>query len=145
MIDDGSVQISPVPSVVDQQAAQVLIIEDESAMAKAIQRTLRRSRCNTVVAQDGFQAGCMLEKMIPSLVILDLSMPGLNGFDVLRYIRHQPALVEIPVLVLSALPDSQLQRAMDLGATEVMSKPFDNMQLQQSIARLLHAAGVADD
>jgi len=124
---------------------RVLIIDDDTAMANAIKRALRRSGYETFVAEDGFAAGSMLERLEPALVTLDLSMPGLDGFDVMRYIRHQPQYRDLKVLVVSALPDNQLQRAIDLGANDALSKPFDNNELQRRIARLLAAEAETAD
>jgi len=126
-----------VPQQLKNCSRRVLIIDDEAPMANAIKRVLRRSGYETFIAEDGFAAGSMLERLEPVLVTLDLSMPGLDGFDVLRFIRHQPRYKSLKILVVSALPDNQLQRALDLGADGVLSKPFDNNTLQQRIAALL--------
>lgn len=124
---------------------RVLIIDDDTSMANAIKRALRRSGYETYVAEDGFAAGSMLERLEPALITLDLSMPGLDGFDVLRFIRHQPQYRNLKVLVVSALPDNQLQRAIDLGANDALPKPFDNNELQRRIAILLaEEAEIAD-
>lgn len=147
-VPDSRVKLSSLITCLDQQgialpdrlkstSKRVLIIDDDRSMANALQRVLRRAGYETFVAEDGFTAGSLLERLDPVLVTLDLSMPGLDGFDVLRYIRHQPRYRTLKVLVISALPDSQLQRAMDLGANDVLSKPFDNVELQQRIAQLI--------
>lgn len=149
-VPDSRVRLSSLINCLDQQgialperlkstSKRVLIIDDDRSMANALQRVLRRAGYETFVAEDGFSAGSLLERLDPVLVTLDLSMPGLDGFDVLRYIRHQPRYRELKVLVISALPDNQLQRAVDLGANDVLSKPFDNTELQQRIARLINA------
>ncbi len=147
-IPDSRVKITSLINCLDQHgialperlkatSKRVLIIDDDRSMANALQRALRRAGYETFIAEDGFSAGSLLERLDPVLVTLDLSMPGLDGFDVLRYIRHQPRYRGLKVLVISALPDNQLQRAIDLGANDALSKPFDNTELQQRIASLI--------
>ena len=76
----------------------------------------------------------------PALITLDLRMPGLNGYEVLKFIRHTPEVAATKVLVISALDAPSLQRALDEGADAVLSKPFDNDELLAVVNRLIGAA-----
>ncbi len=131
----------PIPAELNGESNRhVLIIDDEAAIARAIQRILRSAGFSTDVAQDGFQGGSKMVREQPALITLDLRMPGLNGYEVLKFIRHTPEVAATKVLVISALDAPSLQRALDEGADAVLSKPFDNDELLAVVNRLIGAA-----
>ena len=90
-----------------------------------------------MMAEDGFQAGVLLLHHKPAVMTLDLQMPGLDGFEVLKYIRQHPELSQTIILVISGLGQAELDRALAAGADAVLSKPFDNAHLLDTIARLI--------
>lgn len=117
-------------------AGRVLVIDDEPFYRHAIRRILQNKGYLVAEAGDGFQAGVHLGLFLPTVVTLDLKMPGLDGFDVLRYIRQQPAFQHIHVVVISGLGESALQEALSLGAAAALQKPFDNQQLIDVLRKL---------
>ena len=128
----------PVPAeLADVHNNRVLIIDDEAAVARSISRVLRMAGYDTETAVDGFKGGSMLVKYQPALITLDLRMPGINGYDVLKFIRSTPETSAIKVVIVSALDQQSLQRALDEGADAALSKPFDNQELTDVIGRLL--------
>lgn len=128
----------PVPAELEaEHNRRVLIIDDEAAVARSIARILRSAGYETETAQDGFQGGSLLMKYQPALVTLDLRMPGISGYDVLKFIRSNPETAQIKVIVISALDPLALQRAVDEGADAVLSKPFDNRELTDLVEQLL--------
>ncbi|BBB30402.1 response regulator [Neptunomonas japonica] len=128
----------PVPIEFQRQdSRKVLIVDDELPIAKAIQRILVRAGYETSIAIDGFRAGSKLLTDMPALMTLDLSMPGLDGYDVLAYVRSTKEISNIKIIVISALDDQSLKKALICGADAVLSKPFDNEQLLTTIEGLL--------
>lgn len=127
----------------DANAAQhtsikrILIIDDETEVRNAIRRVLIPCGHDIITAQDGFQAGIKILTAKPDLVTLDLSMPGLDGYEVLQFIRQQPETADIKIVVISGLSDSGLNKALELGADAALSKPFDNEQLRDVVRKLL--------
>lgn len=117
--------------------AKVLLVDDEEAVLQAVKRALKPLNVNLVTACNGFQAGFELERFNPDLIVLDLSMPGIDGFTVIRYIREELGNSEIRIVVVSALGPEQLQRTIDLGADAAIAKPFDNVELRQTVTGLL--------
>ena len=115
----------------------MLVVDDEPAIARALQRVLRKHGLVAEVAADGFQAGTKLMKDRPLLVTLDLSMPGLSGYDVLSFVRETPEIAATKILVISALGGEALQKAIDLGADAILNKPFDNQELVEVINKLV--------
>lgn len=127
----------PVPEEFAEQARSVLIIEDNAEMASAIARVLRREGYTIEIANNGFAAGTLLASFRPSIVTLDLKMPGLDGFGVLEHIRTREELKHLKVLVISAETDEGLARAREAGADQVMQKPFENDDLLRRIDELI--------
>ncbi len=115
---------------------RVLICDDEPAYAQAINRVLQRASYQTEIAFDGFQAGMQLANFKPSLMTLDLNMPNMNGFEVLQYIRSTPEFNQIKIVVISGLPEQELNKAKALGADAVLAKPFSPGKLLELLATL---------
>jgi two-component system response regulator VicR len=107
----------------------VLIVDDDQNMGSAIKRVLRNDGFVCDTATNGFLAGSKLMQHKPSLMTLDLSMPGLNGFELVKYLRADEQFVDLKILVISALNQECLDAALALGANAIMSKPYDNDQL----------------
>ena len=116
----------------------VLVVDDEVAYQRAIQRVLKSSGYEVLLAADGFQAGVLLLQNKPALMTLDLQMPGLNCFEVLKFIRHHPELNQLKILVISGLGQTELDKAKEAGADATLAKPFDNTLLLNAIAQLIH-------
>jgi excisionase family DNA binding protein len=126
----------PIPAEFEQPNRSVLVIEDQPEMASAIRRVLIRHGFEVRVAHDGFSAGTLLSKMKPGLVTLDLKMPGMDGYEVLRFIRHHEEHARTKILVISAETRAGLERAMTLGASAILPKPFDNEELMSQVNAL---------
>jgi excisionase family DNA binding protein len=125
----------PVPQALTSTTT-VLVVDDEVAYRRAILRVLQSGGFNVMMAADGFQAGALLLQHKPAVMTLDLQMPGLDGFEVLKFIRQHPEINQIKILVISGLGQTELDKAIAAGADAILSKPFDNAQLLDVIARL---------
>ena len=129
----------PIPEALKPEASPlILIVDDEMPVAKSIQRVARRAGFDTLIATGGFQAGMMLSQHAPRIMTLDLSMPGMDGYSVIEYTREQESQKGLKIIVISALDDSSLQRAMDLGADASLTKPFSNHDLTQLFEQFIH-------
>ncbi len=119
------------PSPVDRPA---LVVDDDAVSRHVLIQTLTSAGMNPIAVPDGERAMEWLEEGRPSVVLLDLVMPGADGFSVLRHIRARPELAEVPVIVLSALDaEEEIQRIFAEGADDYVHKPFRPTEL---IARL---------
>ncbi|MDR7298296.1 excisionase family DNA binding protein [Pelomonas aquatica] len=130
----------PEPEDMPGQPKRILVVDDEAAMASAIRRTLRRDGFEVATASDGFLAGSMLHIFKPHLMTLDIHMPGIDGFGVLRFLREQPPPFPLKVLVVSGESEPRLRQALELGAHGALAKPFENEELRQAVARILGEA-----
>ncbi|MCP4598398.1 response regulator [Neptuniibacter sp.] len=128
----------PIPEQFQHAALnRVLIVDDEVQVTKAINRVLRGAGYEAIEANDGFSAGSKLMKERPALMTLDLSMPGLDGYDVIRFVRQAPGISDTKILVISALDERDLERAIECGADAVLQKPFANSELLAAIETIL--------
>jgi len=129
----------PVPKELLVTGQRVLIVEDDEPMVRLIEEHLRKAGFETVAARDGFIAGAMLESARPTLMTLDILMPGLDGLGVLRFIRERDHLKDTRILVVSALPQPKLDEALQAGADDTLRKPFEPEVL---VGKLYALAGI---
>ncbi|HET7292388.1 MAG TPA: response regulator [Vicinamibacteria bacterium] len=138
---DGAAIVPMVRRLLDGSfhGATVLVVDDETDTADFIRETLKTEGLRVLVAHDGRQAIEVLERRRPDLVLLDIMMPELSGFEVLEAIASNPATAGTPVIVLTARGDEgDAKRGLALGARRYMSKPFDVRDL---IAEVLRQVG----
>lgn len=115
----------------------VLVIDDQVEVSRSYERALRRSGYQVEVVNDGFTAGVKLLLLKPNLIILDLKMPGVDGFTILNFVRKETSLRSLKVIVASGASDACLKQALDCGANVVLAKPFSNLDLLQEVERLM--------
>lgn len=118
-------------------AVNVLIAEDEENIAESLRFILERAGCDVRHAIDGEQALAEARAAAPDVLILDVMLPSLNGFDVLKTIRSDDGLKKIAVLMLTAKGQSHDRQTADaLGADTFMTKPFANDEIVAEVLRL---------
>jgi signal transduction histidine kinase/DNA-binding response OmpR family regulator len=122
---------------VDSEEPTVLVVDDEIDTADFIRSTLRSEGFKVLVAHDGRGGLEMARREHPDLILLDIMMPDLSGFEVLEAISSDPATAGIPVVVLTARGDPvDADRGLSLGARKYVSKPFDVRALVDEVRRL---------
>jgi len=123
---------------------RVVIAEDDPDTAAAIRLTLEeRLSVTTAVVTNGALVLDELTATRPDLLILDVSLPGLNGVDVFDLIRGNAGCGEVPVLFVTAAPDRAREAFAHCGISEVMAKPFDVDELAARVSGLLAQAVAA--
>lgn len=120
----------------------VLLIDDSPDIHRLLEARLRSEPIELVSAASGKEGLEIASVRRPSVVLLDLDMPGMDGYEVLRALRNDPATVNVPVIVLSGLQESSDKvQAFELGAMDYVTKPFDLAELRarlRSALRLDH-------
>jgi type II secretory ATPase GspE/PulE/Tfp pilus assembly ATPase PilB-like protein/CheY-like chemotaxis protein len=107
------------------QGACVLLVEDEEQLRRVMKDLLQREGYRVAEARDGVQALDEVDRFAPDVIILDLNLPGLDGYGVLAQLRSRPATRDIPVMVLTAKGDEDNEvRVFELGADDFVTKPF---------------------
>ena len=115
--------------------SMVLIVDDEYIGRETLQSILEGEGYELEMAENGLQALEKAKKLSPDVILLDVMMPGMTGFEVCQRIRNDPQIAEIPIIILTALDDREsLLNALKAGADDFISKPFDRYELR---ARLM--------
>lgn len=105
-----------------EKKTHVLVVDNEQYITKLVERTLKDAGYAVTVANDGISALRMLAEKEPDLVLLDIRMPGLDGFQVLKRIRDSS---DVPVLMLTAVHEqTAIATSLDIGADDYIEKPF---------------------
>ncbi|MGM0584773.1 MAG: response regulator transcription factor [Pseudomonadota bacterium] len=118
-------------------ARRVLIAEDEPHIVESLRFLLSREGFEVAEAGDGEAACRALARERPDVMILDVMLPGLNGFEVLRRVRADAELAGLPVIMLTAKGQAQDRRtAEEIGADAFITKPFSNRDVVDHVLRL---------
>jgi CheY-like chemotaxis protein len=126
------------------EARRILVAEDDRFLRRAAEMALKRQGYTVLTAADGEEALRTAQSELPDLILLDLIMPKLNGFDVLQALKKDAPTAYIPVIILSNLgQDRDVQQAMDAGASAYLIKTDLSLQaLVQRVEEALTASGV---
>lgn len=124
---------------------RILLVEDDRFLRKAAEVRLRRAGLTVLTATDGVEALDLAKRTTLDLILLDLIMPRLQGFDVLRALKQDPATRDVPVLIMSNLgQDADRERAAIDGAAGYLVKANLSLDaLAAEVLRLLQRKGVA--
>ncbi len=133
----------PVPDDFAPHPNRVLVVDDDIRMARSMGRVLTRAGYEVELAEDGFEAGKFLHTFRPAVMTLDLQMPGVNGHDVLEFLRNTKTIEHsrLKVLVVSGASSAAIAEAIRLGADGWLAKPFENEELLRSIQALFGDSG----
>lgn len=113
------------PAKVARLRRKVLLVDDEDALRRVMKDLLEREGYVVTEARDGVQALDQVDRTGPDVIVLDLNLPGLDGYSVLSHLRSRPATADIPVVVLTAKGDEDNEvRVFELGADDFLTKPF---------------------
>ncbi len=115
------------------QGQRILVVDDTLTVRMELQALLESMGLDVVLAEDGLQCLDILQHDTPDAILLDIMMPEMNGFEVLRWIKNQPKLEDIPVIMQTAMDDAgSIKRGVDEGAFYYLTKPIE-VELLRSI------------
>ncbi|PQV63154.1 response regulator receiver modulated diguanylate cyclase [Abditibacterium utsteinense] len=118
--------------------AYILCVDDEDSISSLVRQILIMAGHEVEIADDGFSALSQIAAREPDLIVLDRSMPGMDGIDVCRSIKANPFLSRVPVLMLTALANIDFKvEGFDAGADDYLAKPFEPRELTARITALL--------
>ncbi|MCW8808936.1 MAG: response regulator [Rhodanobacter sp.] len=118
--------------------ARMLVVDDSPTICAILGRILDQDGYAVSVAGDGESAIEMARREQPALIFLDIVLPGMNGFSVLRALRHDPQTAHIPIVMISGNPQATEQFYVQrFGADDFVSKPFGRAEICRSIDRLV--------
>ena len=117
---------------------QVLIVEDSSSVRRLVEVSLRSLDVDLHAAADGYEAVEMISGLKPDVVVLDIGLPGLDGWEVLERLRSDETTAGARVIVLTAHAEPEVAaQAVAATADDFMTKPFNPVLLRESVSRLI--------
>jgi len=125
---------------------KVLVVEDDPDQLEVIRSTLKAAGFAIGTAANGIDALVKTRSVAPDLIVLDLMLPGLNGFDICESLKQDPATASVPIIMLTGM-HGQFGRfaGLEAGASEFLFKPFDPDQLIAKVEELLSRSAKASD
>ncbi|MEX1237077.1 MAG: response regulator, partial [Pseudomonadales bacterium] len=133
---DGTEEITE-----DAGVRTIMIVDDSVTVRKVTSRLMERQGWEVLTAKDGLDAMNQLAETYPSLVLLDIEMPRMDGFEVLRSVRRDERLKDLPIIMItSRTGEKHQQQAFELGVNRYMGKPFQEADLLTNIEEVLAEA-----
>lgn len=118
--------------------SKILIVDDNPKNVELLEAFLEPTGAELLTARDGESALELAEREVPDLIVLDIMMPRMSGYQVCERVRAHPLTATIPVLVVTALGEvNDVERAMDVGADDFLTKPVNRAELLVRVAALL--------
>ena len=118
--------------------ATILVVEDDERSYFLINSILRNDQCSTIHAKNGMEALALVEKNAPDLILMDMRMPNMSGWDVAKTLKSQGHTQSIPLIAMSALTEENMnQRVHDAGFELFLPKPFSVKQLKEIVKQYL--------
>ncbi|MEE2764544.1 MAG: Hpt domain-containing protein [Pseudomonadota bacterium] len=121
----------------EEQITTVMVVDDSVTVRKVTSRLLERNGMEVVLAKDGLDAVAQLQDHKPDVILLDIEMPRMDGFEVASFVRHDDNLQDTPIcMITSRTGEKHRERAMAIGVNEYLGKPFQETELLETIKRL---------
>jgi chemosensory pili system protein ChpA (sensor histidine kinase/response regulator) len=131
---------APAPQV--DRRIFALVVDDSITVRRVTQRLLERNGMRVVTAKDGLEAVSVLQDEVPDVILLDIEMPRMDGYEVASHVRNDVRLKDVPiVMITSRVGEKHRARAIELGVNEYLGKPYQEGQLLQAIEPLVRRAG----
>jgi chemosensory pili system protein ChpA (sensor histidine kinase/response regulator) len=120
---------------------RVMVVDDSITVRKVTSRLLERNDMEVVTAKDGVEAVALLQEQLPDIMLLDIEMPRMDGFELARHINNSVDYYGLPIIMISSrVGDKHRKRAMDLGVKKCLGKPYQEAELLDSINEVLTEA-----
>jgi chemosensory pili system protein ChpA (sensor histidine kinase/response regulator) len=115
-----------------------LVVDDSITVRRVTQRLLERNGMRVLTARDGMDAIAVLQENLPDIILLDIEMPRMDGYEVAAQVRGDPRTKDIPIIMItSRAGDKHRARAIELGVDDYLGKPYQESQLLDAIAPLV--------
>ncbi|MBA7606378.1 Regulator of RpoS [subsurface metagenome] len=131
---------------VDQEKTPVvLVVDDNLQNLELLQAYLEDTDCKTLPARDGAEALKIIAENPPDLILLDVMMPKMSGFEVCKRIKNDPKTTDIPVIMVTALNEfGDIERGIDSGTDDFISKPVNKLELLTRVRTMLKLKHLSD-
>jgi chemosensory pili system protein ChpA (sensor histidine kinase/response regulator) len=132
------VAVTMVAPAATHRVPVVMVVDDSITMRKVTGRVLERNNMEVLTAKDGVDAVEKMAERVPDLVLLDIEMPRMDGYEVAQNMRSDPRLKDVPIIMItSRTGDKHRQRAMDIGVNRYLGKPYQENELMRNVFEML--------
>jgi DNA-binding response OmpR family regulator len=119
-----------------EHTGTILIVDDEPSVREVLESILREEGYRTDFAENGHEGYEKARDSIPDLILLDVTMPVMDGFEVCRRIRTESPLAQVPIIIITAIDNDEYKsRSIESGANDFLSKPFDIYELLEKVRK----------
>ena len=120
-----------------------MIVDDSITVRRVMERFLERSGMRVVTAKDGLDAVSQLQDNKPDIILLDIEMPRMDGYEFASHVRNDERFSDVPIIMItSRVGDKHRARAIELGVNDYLGKPYQDTKLLEAIQRLLEERGI---
>jgi chemosensory pili system protein ChpA (sensor histidine kinase/response regulator) len=121
----------------------VMVVDDSITVRRVMERFLERNGMRVVTARDGLDAISVLQDARPDIILLDIEMPNMDGYEFATHVRNDPRVSDVPIIMItSRTGDKHRARAIEIGVNDYLGKPYQESRLLESMHRLLEERGV---
>src|SRR5580658_8398314 len=129
--------MNPSPDIIDHQQ-RILIVDDERHNRELLEVMLQQEGFLLLTATSGEEALAVVRRQPPDLILLDIMMPGMDGYEVAGRLKSNPSTKSIPIVMVTALDDRKaMLLGLDAGAEDFLTKPVDRVELTMRVRNLL--------
>ncbi len=133
------------PEKEQEKTPTVLVVDDNQQNLELLQAYLEDIDCRTIPAHDGTEALEIIGRGAPDLILLDVMMPKMSGFEVCKKIKNNPQTCDIPVIMVTALNEfGDIERGLDSGTDDFLSKPVNKLELLTRVKTMLKLKHLTD-
>lgn len=120
-----------------------MVVDDSITVRRVMERFLERSGMRVVIAKDGMDAVSLLQDHKPDIILLDIEMPRMDGYEFASHVRNDERFSDVPIIMItSRVGDKHRARAIEVGVNDYLGKPYQDPQLLEAIQRLLEERGI---
>ncbi|MHC4309135.1 MAG: response regulator [Planctomycetota bacterium] len=128
-----------------EKTPMVLVVDDNQQNLELLQAYLEDLDCRTIPARDGLQALEIIADSAPDLILLDVMMPKMSGFEVCKRIKNDPKTSDIPIIMVTALNEfGDIEHGIDSGTDDFISKPVNKLELLTRVKTMLKLKHLSD-
>jgi chemosensory pili system protein ChpA (sensor histidine kinase/response regulator) len=142
----GRGQLPAVPREKEDRRTFALVVDDSITVRRVTQRLLERNGMRVLTARDGMDAIAMLQDHVPDIILLDIEMPRMDGYEVAAHVRNDSRLKDVPIIMItSRVGEKHRARAIELGVDDYLGKPYQEAELLDAISPLVERRRAAHD
>ena len=136
--------VLPVSREKDDRRTFALVVDDSITVRRVTQRLLERNGMRVLTARDGMDAVALLQDHVPDIILLDIEMPRMDGYEVAAHVRNDARLRDVPIIMItSRVGEKHRARAIEFGVDDYLGKPYQETELLEAIAPLVERARAA--